>query len=72
MGVQSVDFFNCGASFCSAFISAARHQQGAQIIESCEDKEVMRAVFEAVRGGDKEKSLGFLRVCCSMHPLQCA
>lgn len=66
-------FFNLGTSFCSAFISAAKHSQAAQnLIESCEDKEVKSAVFKAVRGGEQEKCLEFLRVCFSMHLLQCA
>jgi len=70
--VQSVDFFfNLGTSFCSAFISAAKHQQGVQIIESCEDKEVKSAVFKAVHDGEQEKSLEFLSVSCPVHLLQC-
>lgn len=69
--MQSVYLFcNCGASFCSAFISAAKHHQSAQIIEACQDKEVKNAVFEAVCSGEKEKPLEFLRVCCSVHLLQ--
>ena len=36
------------------------------MIKACGKHEVMKAVLEAVMGGETDKSLEFLKVCCPM------
>ena len=39
------------------------------MIKACGKHEVMKAVFETVMGGETDKSLEFLKVCCPMYLL---
>ena len=58
-------FYTSGASFLSSFISAARKQEKAAMIEMCGKIEVKKATFEAVKV-ETHESLEFLKVS---HPV---
>lgn len=52
-----------GANFRSSFISAAKKQEEAKMIEICGVSEAKKAVFEAVRA-ERHECLEFLNVSC--------
>lgn len=63
MRLFSIFFYTRGANFPSSFISAAKKQEEAKMIEICGVTEAKKAVFEAVRV-ERHEYLEFLNVSC--------